>query len=67
MNSFRPLTRIPDYSAAKAGVSNVTQWLAVHMAQEYSPEIRVNAIANPATINVDEWKDREDEGILYVP
>jgi NAD(P)-dependent dehydrogenase (short-subunit alcohol dehydrogenase family) len=45
MNAFRPLTRIASYSAAKAGVSNFTQWLAVHMAQEYSPHIRVNAIA----------------------
>ena len=34
-----------DYSAAKAAVSNFTQWLAVHLAQEYNKKIRVNAIA----------------------
>jgi NAD(P)-dependent dehydrogenase (short-subunit alcohol dehydrogenase family) len=42
MNSFRPLTRIPAYSAAKASINNFTAWLSVHLAIQ---NIRVNAIA----------------------
>lgn len=45
MAADRPLTRVGVYGAAKAGIDNWTRWLAVHMAVNYSPRIRVNAIA----------------------
>jgi NAD(P)-dependent dehydrogenase (short-subunit alcohol dehydrogenase family) len=45
MAAIRPLTRVMGYAAAKAAVTNFTQWLAVHMATNYSAAIRVNAVA----------------------
>lgn len=45
MNAYRPLPGRPSYAAAKAGVTNFTQWLACHLAREISDRIRVNCIA----------------------
>jgi NAD(P)-dependent dehydrogenase (short-subunit alcohol dehydrogenase family) len=45
VSSLLPLTRVVGYSAAKAAINNFTAWLSVHLAREYSPKIRVNAIA----------------------
>ncbi len=45
MSALRPLTNVVAYGGAKAAVTNFTSWLAVHMAREYSPRIRVNALA----------------------
>lgn len=45
MAAFRPMTRVFGYAAAKAGISNFTQFLATEVAKKFTPEIRVNAIA----------------------
>ena len=61
MNSYRPLEGRASYAAAKAGVANFTQWLAVHLAKDLNPRIRVNAIAPGFFPSQQNWESMASE------
>lgn len=78
IGAYHPLTRSVAYSAGKAAVTNFTQWLAVHLSQEYSTAIRVNALvpgffltSQNRFLLVDEktgeWTDRGQRILAHTP